>query len=323
MAYSEEARQYANRILELRREFYAQKTLATREAISVKCNGFAELEAYRRELNLRKLRASLQKNEDEIASIRDELAALSQEIRSLLAKNGFSQKDLEDLHGCSKCADTGILPDGSLCSCKAELMRKYEREKLEKQSPLASSSFDTFSLDRYSKEVDPLFGISPFEAMSDNLKRCKEYAFSFPTSDNLLLMGGTGLGKTHLALSIAGVVLAKGYEVLYCSCSNILRIIEEERSVMRYSDTLNSLKRCDLLILDDLGSEFINSYSNALLYDILNTRLSEKKATVVTTNLEEQNKMNLRYGAKITSRLLGSFEIRACIGSDLRTSDLI
>ena len=135
-------------------------------------------------------------------------------------------------------------------------------------------------------------------------------------------MDRTGIGKTHLALSVANEILKKGYEVIYCSCSNILQIIDAERSENKFSDTLNSIKRCDLLILDDLGSEYINSYFNAILYDIINSRLSEKKASIITTNIDDTSKIQVRYGDKVTSRIIGCYEILPCLGEDLRMRNI-
>ena len=322
MAYSEEARQYANRILERRREYYLQESRRKNEEIRVKCNGFTELENYRKELNLKKLRATLGHNDTEVSEIRKELEAVSSEIIALLERNGYSSDDLKEQHGCSVCGDTGITKDGSLCNCKKVLLQKFEREKLISRSPLSMCSFDNFVLDYYS-DIALNGDVSPRLLMRENYIRCKEYALSFPTSDNILLIGSTGLGKTHLALSIANVVLSKGFEVLYCSCSNVFQIIDEERNLNRTSDTMNSIKRCDLLILDDLGSEFINSYYNAMLYDLINSRLSEQKPSVITSNLEDPEKFRLRYGEKITYRLLGCFELLPCRGDDIRTQELL
>lgn len=322
MAYSDEARQYANKILEQRREYYLQETRRRNEEIRVKCSGFTELESYRRELNLKKMRATLKHDETEVAKIRNELNTVSGEISSLLKRYGYSSDDLKEQHGCSLCEDTGITKDGTLCNCKKALLQRYEREKLISRSPLSMCSFDNFDLNYYS-DAQLSDGTSPRKLMSENYARCKEFADSFPTSDNILLIGSTGLGKTHLALSIANVVLAKGYEVLYCSCSNLFQIIDEERSADRASDTMNSVKRCDLLILDDLGSEYINNYYNAMLYDLINSRLSERKPSIITSNLEDPEKFRLRYGEKITSRLLGCYELLPCRGSDIRTQDLL
>ena len=316
MSYSEKANNYANLILERRREANAQATLKKRQEIAVKCNNYTDLETYRRELNIRKLKASLQGDKVGMEHISKELQGISNEIKTTLANHGFSIKDLDDIHTCYLCGDTGITKDGSVCVCKNNLMREYELDHIQKVSPLSLSSFESFDLSYYSH--NKINGFIPYDVMKGNLKDCVEFSKRFPCSDNLLLMGNTGLGKTHLALSIANEVLKKGYEVVYCSCSNILQIIDEERTENRYSSTLTSLKRCDLLILDDLGSEYINAYYISMLYDILNSRISEQLSTVITTNFNDYEKLKARYGDKIASRLIGCFKVLPCIGDDIR-----
>ncbi|MBR3355156.1 MAG: ATP-binding protein [Oscillospiraceae bacterium] len=320
MAYSEDARKYSESVLEQRREINSQISVRKRAEIVDKCKGFTELETYRRDLNLKKLRASLMNDSSKIDSLNVELQSISKEIENLLNRYGYSLEDLEEKYTCKFCNDTGILKDGSLCKCKIELMTSFELAKVQSVSPLSLSSFDTFDLSYYSSEKKN--GISSYEVMKENLKKCKEFCYTFPTSENLLLMGRTGIGKTHLALSVANEILKKGYEVIYCSCSNILQIIDAERSENKFSDTLNSIKRCDLLILDDLGSEYINSYFNAILYDIINSRLSEKKASIITTNIDDTSKIQVRYGDKVTSRIIGCYEILPCLGEDLRMRNI-
>ena len=320
MSYSEDAKKYSESILEQRREINAQKTVKKRQEITDKCIGFTELELYRRDLNLKKMRASLTKDTESIQALNYEIQNVSTEISNLLNKYGFEQQDLEEKYTCSLCNDTGILRDGSICKCKKELMTSFELNKVQKTSPLSLSSFNTFDLSLYSSEKKN--GISAYDVMKDNLNKCKLFSNDFPVSYNLLLMGRTGIGKTHLALSIANDILKKGYEVIYCSCSNILQIIDAERSSNKYSDTLNSIKRCDLFILDDLGSEYINSYYNSILYDIINSRLSEKKASIITTNIDDTSKIQARYGDKITSRIIGCYDILPCLGEDLRMRNI-
>lgn len=321
MSYSEEAKNYANSILEHRRELNVQLTLLKKEEISVKCNAFTEMESYRRELNIRKLKASLRKENEIINEINKELEDLSSEMESVLKKNGFTLEDLKDHYFCSICRDNGVLTNGRDCSCKVKLMKEYELKKIQARSPLSLSSFDTFDLSYYSKEK--MNGYSPYDIMKGHLAVCQKFCSSFPNEKDLLIMGNTGLGKTHLALSIANDILNKGHEVVYCSCSNVFQLIKEERGNFSGSSTLDSLKRCDLLILDDLGSEYINSYYNSIIYDILNSRISEKKKTVITTNLNDYNQIKSRYGDKIASRLIGCFNILPCIGEDIRLSHIL
>ncbi|MBQ4094252.1 MAG: ATP-binding protein, partial [Oscillospiraceae bacterium] len=222
-------------------------------------------------------------------------------------------------HFCRECQDRGVLRDGRMCRCKRALISEYEAQRIAKASPLALCSFDSFTLDYYSTDIDPSLGISQRENMKNNLSICREFAASFPNHRNLLMMGSAGLGKTHLALSIADSLIRKGYDVIYCSCANIFSKIEQERAdYSRHSDTLQSLKQCSLLVLDDLGSEYVTASVSALLYDIVNTRLSEGSSTIITTKLTEERLLNPRYGEKVTSRLIGCFDVLPFTGSDIR-----
>jgi DNA replication protein DnaC len=158
--------------------------------------------------------------------------------------------------------------------------------------------------------------------MRSILRCCREYAESFPCRRNLLLMGSAGLGKTHLALSIADQLIRKKVDVVYCSCSSIFDKIREEMSdFSHHSDTLERLKNCSLLILDDLGSEYTSNQVRSLLYDVLNSRLSSSLSTIITTDYTEKRQIDTVYGEKISSRLFGSFEYLPFFGDDIRLMD--
>ena len=177
-------------------------------------------------------------------------------------------------------------------------------------------------MNKYTESFYPEYGMSPRENMEYVLERCHSFVNSFPNRKNILMMGSAGLGKTHLALSIADSLLNKKYDVIYCSCSNIFGKIDEERSdFSRHSDTLERLRTCSLLVLDDLGSEYINNSVRSLLYDIINTRMSSGLSTIVTTNLTEEKQIMSIYGEKISSRLIGNYEILPFFGDDIRKID--
>ena len=319
MAYSEQAIAYAAAQLERRREAYALRTDKKLADIMADVPSLSALQRERRSLGVLKMKASLQKDTDEVKRLTEGLADVARRTETALAEKGYSPADLLPLHYCSICEDRGVLRDGTMCSCKRALISEYEAQRIAKASPLALCSFDSFSLDYYSDSVDAALGISSKENMQQNLEACREYAASFPNHRNLLLMGSAGLGKTHLALSIADALIRKGTDVIYCSCANIFAKIEQERAdFSRYSETLQSMKQCSLLVLDDLGSEYVNASVNALLYDIINTRLSEGSSTIITTNLTDERLFTPRYGEKITSRLIGCFDILPFAGKDIR-----
>ena len=319
MAYSEQALAYAAEQLERRREQYAMRSDAKRSEILSAVPALTSLERERRSLGVLKMKAALGKDSEEVARLSVGITDVARRTEVALAAKGYSPADLQEQHFCRECQDRGVLRDGRMCRCKRALISEYEAQRIAKASPLALCSFDSFTLDYYSSDIDPSLGISPRENMQSNLSICREFAASFPNHRNLLMMGSAGLGKTHLALSIADSLIRKGYDVIYCSCANIFSKIEQERAdYSRHSDTLQSLKQCSLLVLDDLGSEYVTASVSALLYDIVNTRLSEGSSTIITTNLTDERLLTPRYGEKVTSRLIGCFDLLPFTGSDIR-----
>ena len=248
------------------------------------------------------------------------ISGLTDQIKTLMVADGFPADYLDNIYSCPKCRDTGTLPDGSSCGCYLRLVSKYNMDRVAEVSPLRLCSFETFDLSYYSEEKDPAYDMSPREIVRDNLQACKDFLLSFGSGkNNLLMMGDSGLGKTHLALSIANELIVRGYNVIYCSAPSIFKQIETEYfEEHRSAETLNRLKSCDLLVLDDLGAEYINASTNAVIYDLIDTRLNTKKSTIITTNITDEKLLSKRYGEKVSSRLIGSCRILPFIGDDIR-----
>lgn len=250
---------------------------------------------------------------------RVELKQLETERRALIDKGGFNPRLLNPQYSCEICKDTGTA-NGKPCECLKKQLQKMRRKEINASSALSLCSFDTFTLDKYSAEPDAELGASPREIMSANYDYCKKYAQSFDAANkNLFLMGDAGLGKTHLALSIANEVLDKGYDVIYVSAQNIFARLEKER--FENGDTLTALCETDLLVLDDLGTEYITPYILSVIYDLVNTRMLKKRPTIYTTNILTQQLLNTRYTEKTVSRLLGGCEILFFAGSDIRLAE--
>ena len=192
-------------------------------------------------------------------------------------------------------------------------------DELNRTTPLELSSFQSFSLDFYPEKA-ATSSLSPRHIMEGVKRRCWEYAKSFTLqSPNLLFQGGVGLGKTHLSLAIAGKVISKGYGVIYGSAQNFFSTIESEH-FGRGEDkqyTLNLIKTCDLLILDDVGTEFVTQFTTAVLYDIINTRLLSRRPTIISTNLSIDG-LKSKYDDRITSRISGNYTRVQFVGSDIR-----
>ncbi len=160
--------------------------------------------------------------------------------------------------------------------------------------------------------------------MTAILKRCKEYVINFNpnTSANLLFMGQSGLGKTHLTLAIVSGVIEKGYTVIYGPCENLFSLIEREKFSGENKGSYDAMINCDLLVLDDLGAEMTTTFSRAALYNLINTRMLSKKPTIINTNLTIKE-IEERYTARVASRLIGSYNANKFLGDDIRQQKIL
>lgn len=239
--------------------------------------------------------------------------------KKILTDNGYPADYLDVKYTCRKCEDTGFCGQ-NYCTCYLELVRQIALDRLNKASPMKVSSFEDFKLDYYPDKLDPKSGVVPREHMKNIRDFCQKYALEFSlNSRNLLMFGRTGLGKTHLSLAIAGEVIKKGYSVIYDSTQNILNKIENEHFGRSegVDDTLTSVCECDLLILDDLGSEFPTSFTAATVYSIINNRLLTSRPTIISTNLDNK-RIEEKYSERIASRIAGDYFNLGFCGNDIR-----
>lgn len=235
-----------------------------------------------------------------------------QMIVQLLKSNGFPQDYLDEKYTCEICCDTGY-SNGKRCECFISLVQKLAFEKLNCSSQIKLSSFDDFNADYYRSA-----GNECFANMKTVLEYCREYAQNFSlSSKSVFMLGQTGLGKTHLSLAIASEVIKKGYNVAYDSIINYLRQVEKEHFGRSSGNTLDLLLAADLLIMDDLGSEFESSFYSSVIYNIINTRLNYSRPTIISTNLSTQQ-MQKRYDDRIVSRLFAMYDYLKFTGNDIR-----
>lgn len=254
-------------------------------------------------------------------AIREENLELQERRGMELLKCGLPMDYLEESYVCPKCHDTGYVGD-EMCSCLRELYRDEQRRELSGLLKLGEETFDSFDLTLYSAAPDPATGVSPRSVMETVYEMCMEYARKFsPSSLNLFLSGGTGLGKTFLSTCIAKVVSEKGYSVVYDTAASVFAKYENDKFGRGDPDDTRAevrrLETCDLLIMDDLGTEFPTSFVSSALYTLLNTRLTTGKKTVISSNLS-MGDLGGRYPAPIVSRLTGSFHVLKFAGSDIR-----
>lgn len=257
-----------------------------------------------------------------VSSLREEQKNLLAKRNEMLLKNGFPEDELSERFRCNKCKDTGSIGTAP-CECykKMLILKSYEQSNLSTQ--LVDQSFETFDLLMYSDEVDASYGVSPREYMRKVLERAKDFVKDFEkTNENLIFMGPPGLGKTFLSTCIAKELLKKGYSVIYETAYRTFSMLEELKfkrteDAEKLKAKADKLYECDLLILDDLGSEFSSQYTTAALFDIINSRLITGKKTVINTNLT-MPEIEKKYTERVASRIMGHFLAVQFIGSDVR-----
>ncbi|MEG0273129.1 MAG: ATP-binding protein [Hydrogenoanaerobacterium sp.] len=254
-----------------------------------------------------------------IADVKAKNIKLQAKRTELLLEAGVGASYLEPAFTCRLCNDEGYI-NGKMCGCMEKVLRDEKLRRLNSSSSLSLSSFANFRLDYYSLSPDEN-GVIPREKMKDIYDKCVSFAKSFtPQSDkNLLLLGATGLGKTHLSLAVAAEVIGQGYEVIYGSVQDLWRKTESEKFSREGStyDALSSILDCDLLILDDLGAEFATAFTASTLYNVINTRINHHKSTIISTNLTLKE-LNLQYADRVVSRLIGNYDVLWFKGQDIR-----
>ena len=263
------------------------------------------------------------KSEVDMEQLAERSLALQEEYNEILDSIGLSADYLEPVFSCPKCSDTGYVERENktvICDCLTKTMSDIACERLNSASPLSLCTFESFSLDKYSDKPDPS-GSTPLSRMSKIYNYCRRYADTFSlSSKGILMRGATGLGKTHLSLAIANELLRKGFSVVYASAPDILSRLEREHFAYKYNDeqdTYNSLIGCDLLILDDLGTEFMSQFSIAAVYNIFNARILSGKPTIMNTNLTVSELLKA-YSQRFISRVIGSCDRLDFIGEDIR-----
>lgn len=240
-------------------------------------------------------------------------------ISRLLVENGYPHDYMDIRYSCAKCSDTGFC-EGKACRCLDDLMGKLAVEELNSHSLIKLSSFETFDLSYY-KGVKTADDSDCYTTMTNNYNYCKNYASTFSTdSKSVFIQGKTGLGKTHLSLAIANRVISMGWNVLYDSVINYLMQIEKEHFGRSDTDTdtLYTILNADLVILDDLGTEYDTSFYISTIYNIINTRLSKNLPTIISTNLEPEE-IERKYEPRIVSRLFTMYEYLTFTGKDVRS----
>lgn len=268
------------------------------------------------------VRSRLKSGQDTTTSIKERNQTLIAEKEDLLKTHGYPENFLKPVYTCPLCKDTGRIGN-EYCSCfkQASISLLYRQSTLD--HILQVENFDNFDLKYYSKEADGTHPFTPYENMSNILNKTKSFTETFDKDGgNLLFYGETGLGKTYLSNCIAKALLDTQHTVLYQTAIHLFEdvcgdVIMKKSQNPKSRETYRYLYSCDLLIIDDLGTEFTNSFVASELYDILNTRMRERKSTVISTNLNLQE-LTDRYSDRITTRIFAEYKVYNFYGDNIR-----
>ena len=317
MAYSAEVVRRARRALESRKADHESRQQARLLEIYEKLPRVREIDMQLRSSMVAAAQAAFLGGANAIAQAKQANLALQKERRELITAN-FPAEYAQEGPVCEVCGGSGYI-GSSMCPCLADLCRQEQKKEL---SLLACGvhSFADFHLEYYPQENDPKYGVSPRAIMTRNFNICQKYAENFSeNAPNLLFNGSTGLGKTMLSACIACAAAEKGYSVAYESAAHLFAKLEQDRFRPDEASAaeVKKLTGCDLLIIDDLGTELPGNFTVAALYTLLNDRLLAGKPMIISTNLNIDELRN-RYSPQIASRLEGSFQLLPFVGRDIR-----
>lgn len=303
------------RLGERRAENYALRDRREAEVYE-KSPALRETDAALRRLVPELVRRTAERDAAALADVGRRSVELCGQKAEALVALGYPADYLDEIVSCPRCGDTGYLKTGEMCSCLRELYEEERARDLSAALKLGEERFADFRLDYYAGEAR--------EQMALTLDICRAYAVNFgPGSPNLLFQGGTGLGKTFLSGCIAAVVSDRGFSVAYEPVQEAFAAFEAQKfsrdgeTYAAASEKVERMLGCDLLILDDLGTEMTTSFTQSALYNILNSRLTAGRKTIVSTNLSD-GELEKRYLPQTFSRLNGEFDTVLFTGRDIR-----
>ena len=318
---------YSRENYRLVREEYENRSLEARNAADARRSELHRViprtEEIDRELSatgIKLMGAALGLSHASVDDIRAGVVKLRAERAALLAAAGYPENYSEPHYECEKCQDTGYV-DGYMCSCMKQrlIMAGYESSGIARL--MQNETFDTFSLDYY---ADDRRNLENMRYIYQTMRRFAE-TFDPKSSKSIALFGGTGLGKTHLSTAAAKVIIERGFDVVYTGAIGMFSDFEKVRfgnaSGRESGEDTDRYFDCDLLIIDDLGSEVANQFTVSCLYDVINTRINKGLPMILSTNLR-QEELRQRYWDRITSRIFGEFVTLMLTGTDVRAKKL-
>lgn len=269
------------------------------------------------------LRASIEQiknpNQDKSIEQSEKIYTLKLKKMEFLEKEGYPRDYLEEIYTCKDCRDTGINEDNEKCHCLKKLIVSELYDMSSISYMLDKENFDKFDLNVFSEKVYEEFNMSPRENMKNILAISKSFINNFDEKNdvNLLLWGPTGQGKTFLLNCIASELIEKDIIVIYQTAYEVLKTIEDRKFKNIDDDKYNLYFESDLLIVDDLGIELVNSFTTSEIFNIINTRLLRGKKTLISTNLSPKE-LSETYTDRVFSRVFQKFVPIRFFGPDLR-----
>jgi len=310
---------------ELKRERSNKGLRQRQEEVYKKIPRIAEIDKLLASTGIEISKAILQnpeKSEELIHSLEQKNLDLMIEKAELLYINGYNKNYLEPSYECYSCKDTGYI-NNKPCHCFKQALIDIAYDQSNLKEILAVENFDNFNFDYFSTEIDPESNISPRENIKQIYSHCIRFIEQFDEQfDNLIFYGNPGLGKTFLCNCIAKDLLDRGKTVIYLTAFQLFQLFEQARFNKDENDEftkdyLESIFTVDLLIIDDLGTEFNTSFTGSELFNCLNSRLLDKKHTIISTNLSP-NDWQKQYSERIVSRIFGHYKALKLIGNDIR-----
>ena len=266
-------------------------------------------------------------NDKALSDLKEITDSASGKRTALLVQHGYPEDCLQARYYCPDCKDTGYIGNDK-CHCFKQAIVDVVYSQSNIKTAIAMENFSSFSCDYYSDDfLESSTKLTPRENIKKVVKVCKHYIESFDEEfHNLLLYGNTGVGKTFLANCIAKELLDHAHTVIYLTAFQFFDILEKNKfskgdDSFEYQNQFDYILDCDLLIVDDLGTELNNTFVTAQLYLCINERYLRRKSTIISTNLSLDN-INKNYSERVFSRIASNYTLLKIVGEDIRLKKL-
>ena len=315
-----------NNYIRIKEEYNGKYRRAEEEAklrrheVELGVPGIAEINKQLSLTGIEIMEAAMKNDMAAIETIKAKNLDLMAKRAELLVSAGYPFDYTEIKYECPLCGDTGAI-DNKMCVCMRKKLVEAGFESSGMSDLIREQKFSNFSLDYYRQSPDE------YKRMSAIYNLLLQYAEKFTPgeSKNIAMFGGTGLGKTHLSSAVAGKIIESGHDVYYIGAQGMISDFEYNRfgnsSMGSVDGDVDRYIECDLLIIDDLGTEVNNQFTTSCLYNVINTRLNKRKPTLISTNLTP-DEFRHRYWDRITSRVFGEYVILPFVGKDVRSQKI-